>query len=68
MRCIRFYLTLGLELVHAGERKLKDLLLNIFGLKVLSLYQLKIVMQENKERNNFEKRFKECDEKFNTIF
>lgn len=25
-------------------------------------------MQENKERNNFEKRFEECDEKFNTIF
>ncbi|MGQ7856378.1 PAS domain-containing sensor histidine kinase [Pedobacter sp. WC2501] len=25
-------------------------------------------MQKNKGRNNFEKRFKECDEKFNTIF
>ncbi|KQM76978.1 hypothetical protein ASE74_17055 [Pedobacter sp. Leaf216] len=25
-------------------------------------------MQEKKEQNNFEKRFKECDDKFNTIF
>ena len=25
-------------------------------------------MQENKEQDNFEKRFKECDDKFNAIF
>jgi two-component system CheB/CheR fusion protein len=30
--------------------------------------QLKIVMQEKKEPNDFEKRFHECDAKFNTIF
>ncbi|RYG52177.1 MAG: PAS domain-containing sensor histidine kinase [Chitinophagaceae bacterium] len=31
-------------------------------------YQLKIVMQEKKEPNDFETRFHECDAKFNTIF
>jgi PAS domain S-box-containing protein len=35
---------------------------------VLYAYQPKTVMQEKYELNDFEKRFKECDAKFNTIF
>lgn len=35
---------------------------------MLLYHQLKIVMQEKEELNDFEKRFRECDNKFNTIF
>lgn len=35
---------------------------------MLYAYQLKIVMEEKKEPNDFETRFHECDAKFNTIF
>ena len=42
--------------------------LNTFGLISVIGNQLKIVMQEKKEPNDFETRFRECDAKFNTIF
>lgn len=35
---------------------------------VISIINLKIVMREKNEPNDFEKRFHECDAKFNTIF
>jgi PAS domain S-box-containing protein len=35
---------------------------------MLLLHQLKIVIQEKNELDDFEKRFRECDAKFNTIF